>query len=168
MDAPPPWTLFPVVSRWDNVGLAWPVYKTFGLYQRLPAKKGRNKRWWDGFYMILYFSFQDFPSLSSKFKEFLGLASAAKLMVIFLDSVDQLSYSHNAHGLSWLPRVLPDHVRLIVSTLDGDHLECFQVLKVCTPKPPGVGHNSQGVRLQKTYGSDIEISTSFVWGFENI
>ena len=38
-------------------------------------------------------------------------------MLIFLDSLDQLSSSHRAHSLAWVPQELPKHVHLVLSTL---------------------------------------------------
>ncbi|XP_067950394.1 NACHT and WD repeat domain-containing protein 2-like [Watersipora subatra] len=42
-------------------------------------------------------------------------------VVIFLDSLDQLSAYGKAHTLAWLPLRLPSNVKLIVSTLPKDH-----------------------------------------------
>ena len=42
-------------------------------------------------------------------------------MVILLDSLDQLSPSHHAHSLLWVPRVLPANVRFVLSTLPEEY-----------------------------------------------
>ena len=42
-------------------------------------------------------------------------------IVLILDSLDQLSSLHGAHGLNWLPKTLPVNVKLIVSTLPKEH-----------------------------------------------
>jgi hypothetical protein len=39
--------------------------------------------------------------------------------VLFLDSLDQLSGAEGAHQLTWFPVLLPDHVKVICSTLPG-------------------------------------------------
>ena len=47
-------------------------------------------------------------------RRLLSCATAVKPLFIFLDSLDQLSAADGAHRLSWLPCVLPPHVRLVV------------------------------------------------------
>ena len=56
------------------------------------------------------------------------LATGQKPLVLFLDSLDQLSDSQGARSLSWLPNQLPDHVAVIVSTRGGE-IETFENLK---------------------------------------
>lgn len=51
------------------------------------------------------------------FKKLMYSASAKKPLIIFLDSLDQLSAAGGAHELAWLPRKLAPNVKLIVSTL---------------------------------------------------
>ncbi|XP_064598836.1 uncharacterized protein LOC135465527 [Liolophura sinensis] len=51
-------------------------------------------------------------------------------LVLFLDSLDQLDPSHGARQLSWLPRHLPPHVKIVVSTLPEPIYECFPRLQV--------------------------------------
>lgn len=51
------------------------------------------------------------------FKKMLSNATAERPIVIFLDSLDQLSSADGAHGLAWLPTTLPLHVKFVVSTL---------------------------------------------------
>ena len=47
-------------------------------------------------------------------------------IVIMLDALDQLSPIEGAHGLGWLLDYLPEKVRLVVSSLEGD---CLEVLR---------------------------------------
>ena len=47
-------------------------------------------------------------------------------IVIVLDALDQLSVLEGAHGLGWLLDYMPEKVRLVVSSLDGD---CLEVLR---------------------------------------
>ncbi|XP_053389724.1 uncharacterized protein LOC123563616 [Mercenaria mercenaria] len=42
-------------------------------------------------------------------------------IIILLDSLDQLDSRNNAYSMDWLPIVLPQNVKLIVSTLPNDH-----------------------------------------------
>ncbi|XP_077862128.1 NACHT domain- and WD repeat-containing protein 1-like [Saccoglossus kowalevskii] len=55
------------------------------------------------------------------FSQVLQYATAKKPMLIFLDSLDQLSAGESAHRMAWLPRYLPPHVAIIVSTLPKTH-----------------------------------------------
>lgn len=43
--------------------------------------------------------------------------STNKILVIFLDSLDQLSPAYGAHMLHWLPLLVPFYVRIVVSVL---------------------------------------------------
>ena len=56
----------------------------------------------------------------------LALATSQKPLVVFIDAVDQLSNADQARNLNWLPRELPQHVRLVVSTSPG---ECKTILE---------------------------------------
>lgn len=62
------------------------------------------------------------------------MASVEQPVVMLLDGLDQLSAEHQAHRLSWLPRTLPPHVYLVVSTLT-DH-PTFIALRAAAAGPP--------------------------------
>ena len=49
-------------------------------------------------------------------------AAADARLIVFLDSLDQLSPANNAGNLTWLPRELPAGVRLVVTTRPGEPL----------------------------------------------
>jgi NACHT domain- and WD repeat-containing protein len=69
----------------------------------------------------------DYRDLVPELARRMGLASADKPLILFLDSLDQLSAAHGARSLIWLPAQLPEHVSLIVSTRnEGD---IYQSLK---------------------------------------
>ncbi|MEK6324285.1 MAG: DUF4062 domain-containing protein [Acidobacteriota bacterium] len=68
----------------------------------------------------------DYKELVKELPQRLGLATPTKPLVLFLDAVDQLSDADHARNLIWLPSDLPEHVRLIVSTLPG---ECKSALE---------------------------------------
>ncbi|XP_064619858.1 NACHT and WD repeat domain-containing protein 2-like [Lineus longissimus] len=55
------------------------------------------------------------------FSDILRVATAEKPLVIFLDSLDQLSHVGGAHRLNWLPRSVPSHCHIIVSTIPAMH-----------------------------------------------
>jgi WD40 repeat protein len=69
----------------------------------------------------------DYRDLVSELSKCMGLASADKPLILFLDSLDQLSASQGARSLIWLPSELPEHVSLVVSTRDEE--ETFENLK---------------------------------------
>ena len=69
-------------------------------------------------------------SLVDEFYTVLHLASAEQPIVLILDSLDQFSAEHNARQLFWLPGKLPNHVKMLLSTLPGQEYECFPRLKV--------------------------------------
>jgi NACHT domain- and WD repeat-containing protein len=60
----------------------------------------------------------EYTKLEVEFTNRLALATAEKPLVVFLDALDQLSDADNGRNLSWLPAQLPEHVRLVVSTLE--------------------------------------------------
>jgi len=63
-----------------------------------------------------------FEELVEEFPKRLALATANKPLILFLDSLDQLSAAHNARSLTWLPAEIPENVRLIVTTRPGEYL----------------------------------------------
>lgn len=58
-----------------------------------------------------------YADLVGDFPKRLALATAERPLVLFLDSLDQLSDENNGRQLGWLPTTLPPHVHLVVSTL---------------------------------------------------
>jgi Domain of unknown function (DUF4062)/NACHT domain len=73
----------------------------------------------------------DYRELVKEFGERLKLATARKPLIVFLDALDQLSDADHARNLIWLPAELPEHVRLVVSTLPG---ECKTALERKLPE----------------------------------
>jgi NACHT domain- and WD repeat-containing protein len=67
----------------------------------------------------------DYNGLVKAFPEWLALATPEQPLIIFLDALDQLSRTDNAHLLAWLPTELPPHVRLVVSTLPSEALDAL-------------------------------------------
>ncbi|CAF1410127.1 unnamed protein product [Rotaria sordida] len=63
----------------------------------------------------------ELSQLTNYFKRLLEKATADKPLNIFFDSLDQLSSADGAHSMSWLPPILPNHIKLVVSTLPGIH-----------------------------------------------
>jgi hypothetical protein len=72
----------------------------------------------------------EYNDLAVEFGKRLELATAQRPLIVFLDALDQLGATDPARALSWLPPVLPDHVRLVVSAVPGD---CEGALKAKRP-----------------------------------
>jgi hypothetical protein len=85
----------------------------------------------------------DYQGLSSDFRERLTSAAASRPLIVFLDSLDQLSVSQGARGLAWLPTPLPDGVRMVVSTRPEDTLDTMvrrgAPVETLGPMGPGDG-----------------------------
>ena len=62
----------------------------------------------------------DYKELVKELPQRLALAKSDQPLVVFLDALDQLSDADHARNLIWLPSELPEHVRLVVSTLPGE------------------------------------------------
>lgn len=60
---------------------------------------------------------EELAPLIQHFKKLMACATRERPLVIFLDSLDQLSGADGAHQLAWIPVQLPPHVKLVVSTL---------------------------------------------------
>ena len=58
----------------------------------------------------------DYKELVADLEKRMARASAERPLVLFLDALDQLSEAHGARNLIWLPRRLPEAVRVVVST----------------------------------------------------
>jgi nephrocystin-3 len=72
---------------------------------------------------------QDIPekpdALRSAFPNWLHMAAAKGKAVLVLDALNQLEDREGAPDLVWLPPVMPENVRLIVSTLPGRALDAI-------------------------------------------
>ena len=61
-----------------------------------------------------------YPELVAQFGQYLGLSTAERPLVVFLDGLDQLAEGQRPDQLGWLPALLPPDVRLVVSTRPGE------------------------------------------------
>jgi hypothetical protein len=75
----------------------------------------------------------EYNDLAVEFGKQLEKATAEKLLIVFLDALDQFGANDPARSLSWLPAHLPDHVRLVVSVLTDT--DCAGALKTKRPEP---------------------------------
>jgi hypothetical protein len=72
----------------------------------------------------------DFPELVEQLPKRLALATAERPLLLTVDALDQLSESHNARCLAWLPSEIPANTALVVSAAPG---ECWTALERRTP-----------------------------------
>ncbi len=68
----------------------------------------------------------DYQELVADLRQRLEGMGADRPLVVFLDSLDQLSPSQGARGLAWLPVSVPAGVRMVVSTRPEDTLTPLQ------------------------------------------
>jgi WD40 repeat protein len=61
--------------------------------------------------------------LAESFRVALGHASAKRPLTIYLDALDQLDSADGAWQLDWLPKELPEHVRVVASARTGTTVE---------------------------------------------
>lgn len=70
------------------------------------------------FYDLSCDTIPSYPSsLIAHFKSLLERATPDRPLMLFLDSLDQLSAEDGAHQLAWLPTTLPLNCKMVVSTL---------------------------------------------------
>lgn len=62
-------------------------------------------------------------ALAEKFRAALDLASSQQPLTLYLDALDQLNSADSAWMLEWLPKELPEHVRLVASVRTGTSVE---------------------------------------------
>jgi tetratricopeptide (TPR) repeat protein len=65
----------------------------------------------------------DYSALVRELGIRMHLTTAKKPLILFLDSLDQLSPTNDARSLTWLPSELPEHVSVITSTREEDTFE---------------------------------------------
>ncbi|XP_021375216.1 NACHT and WD repeat domain-containing protein 2-like isoform X2 [Mizuhopecten yessoensis] len=72
---------------------------------------------------------EDLTDLMKELQFALRHAKPSRPLVLMLDSLDQLDPTNNARSLQWLPTVLNNSVKIVVSTLEDDVYECFPKLQ---------------------------------------
>lgn len=50
-------------------------------------------------------------------------------LVLLLDGVDSLTDDHDGRKMAWIPRELPEHVHLVISTSPDEKLDCLPALR---------------------------------------
>eukprot|EP00808_Paulinella_micropora_P006915 g38548.t1 len=89
-----------------------------------------------------------YKALKEQFPGYLALARPDKPIVLFVDSLDQLSDRDGGRDLHWLPTTLPPYVKLVLSTLP-DEGNSYKRLKALL-----------GEKLQEAKISDLESGDS--------
>jgi hypothetical protein len=96
----------------------------------------------------------DYRDLVPELGKRMALATAGKPLVLFLDSLDQLSDSQNARILIWLPADLPPHVSLVVTTRPDDTLKAMQMKQAVEVELGGLS-NREGEDLLSKWLSGV-------------
>jgi energy-coupling factor transporter ATP-binding protein EcfA2 len=101
----------------------------------------------------------DMNGLADIFRKCLALATSEKPILLFIDSLDQLSETDNAKALYWLPEELPDHVHLIVSTLqelEGRLKATFMLQVPALPEKEAIDILDLWLRSEKRKLTDVQ------------
>ena len=83
----------------------------------------------------------DYTELVPELEKRMASASPGRPLIIFLDALDQLSEADGARSLTWLPRQLPEGVRVVVST--RAETETFGALQRLQPGQVDLGRMSR-------------------------
>lgn len=59
----------------------------------------------------------EYRHLSEQFRQFLTILPKDSRLILFIDAIDQLSVTNDAHELNWLPDSLQGNVRIVISTM---------------------------------------------------
>ena len=96
----------------------------------------------------------DYRDLVPELGKRMQLATAEKPLILFLDSLDQLSTSQGARSLIWIPNELPEHVAVIASTRAED---VWENLKAKSPRQEVLGglSKNEGNELLDQWLADI-------------
>ncbi|XP_071851838.1 NACHT domain- and WD repeat-containing protein 1-like isoform X2 [Apostichopus japonicus] len=74
---------------------------------------------------------EDFYGVVNDFEVKLGSASSENPLVMLLDGLDEIQT--NRKDLSWLPKTLPEHVKMILTTQSGDECDDLKIIKKQCP-----------------------------------
>ena len=64
---------------------------------------------------------REYKAIKKLFLKLLQNGEFKGQVIIFLDGLDQLSAEDGAHLLDWMPNILSENVKLIVSTIPQEH-----------------------------------------------
>ncbi|PVD30644.1 hypothetical protein C0Q70_09917 [Pomacea canaliculata] len=75
-----------------------------------------------------------------------------ELLVLFIDALNQIDDDGSSHKLNWLPRELPEGMRVIVSTLEG---ECLKALRDHAVKAKEIYVNPLNEKIRESIAQQI-------------
>ena len=81
----------------------------------------------------------DFNELTRAFRERLEAAGSRRPLLLFLDSLDQLSTTYGTHGFTWLPAELPVGVWIVTSIRADDADEVARAAAADAARPSAMG-----------------------------
>jgi hypothetical protein len=87
-------------------GIINEIATTYGVEMQDLLKKGEDET-----------RFSTLRGLTEILPRCLGIANGKRPLVIFLDALDQLTREYASLFFDWLPRILPKHVKIVVSAL---------------------------------------------------
>lgn len=71
---------------------------------------------------------QDYKGLVNDFGHRMKQATEDRPLVIFIDGVDGLADDHDGRKMAWLPRELPEHVHIVISSMTDEKYESIPSL----------------------------------------
>ncbi|PVD33550.1 hypothetical protein C0Q70_04807 [Pomacea canaliculata] len=71
----------------------------------------------------------DYKGLVNDFGHRMKQATEDEPLVLLLDGVDSLTDDHDGRKMAWIPRELPEHVHLVISTSPDEKLDCLPALR---------------------------------------
>ncbi|KAJ3405897.1 hypothetical protein HDU80_000607 [Chytriomyces hyalinus] len=93
--------------------------------------------------------------LTAGFEICLKLAEVDRPLVVILDGVDELSIQDDARTLDWLPRKLPDHVKLIISTAPTSRTTRHPTFSILSTTYPTTATSNQHLEVPFMVTSEV-------------
>ena len=85
----------------------------------------------------------EYNKLMECFKSLVKQIPEKGKLIIFIDALNQLSSSHKSHSLNWLPEILSENVKIIISALPGEVLASIEDKKFPQEKVGALNNNNR-------------------------
>ena len=85
----------------------------------------------------------EYNKLMECFKSIVKQIPEKGKLIIFIDALNQLSSSHKSHSLNWLPEILSENVKIIISALPGEVLASIEDKKFPQEKVGALNNNNR-------------------------
>ena len=85
----------------------------------------------------------EYNKLMECFKSIVKQIPEKGKLIIFIDALNQLSSSHKSHTLNWLPEILSENVKIIISALPGEVLASIEDKKFPQEKVGALNNNNR-------------------------